>query len=69
MSILSKIIVSKGVPQGSIIGSLLYILYTDELDVLEDYTVLYSHQTILIFTVDNSELLLTKVTWYSWCSW
>ena len=57
-----KIEVKKGVPQGSILGPLFYILYTNELpSVTEDYMVLYADDTTLIFAEDDRDLLLRRV--------
>lgn len=51
-----------GVLQGSIIGPLLYILYTNEIpDVPGEFTVLYAGDTTLILIEDNLDLLLAKV--------
>ena len=57
-----RIEVKKGVPQGSILGPLFYILYTNELpSVTEDYMVLYADDTTLIFAEDDRDLLLRRV--------
>ena len=57
-----KIEVKKGVPQGSILGPLFYILYINELpSVTEDYMVLYADDTTLIFAEDDRDLLLRRV--------
>ena len=56
------VVVSKGIPQGSILGPLLYIVYTNELPyVSNEYTVLYADDTSLIFSEKNDEMLLCKV--------
>ena len=53
---------SRGVPQGSILGPLLYIVYTNELPyVSNEYTVLYADDTSLIFSEKNDKMLLCKV--------
>lgn len=58
-----KIEICKGVPQGSILGPLLYILYTNEISDLTDiYTVLYADDTTLIFSEENNEMLLSSVS-------
>lgn len=57
-----RVIIKKGVPQGSILGPLLYILYTNELPrVSHEYMVLYADDTTLIFKEDNKDLLLQKM--------
>lgn len=49
-------VLRKGVPQGSILGPLLYILYTNELPkVVEKTMVLYADDTSLIFSEESSE--------------
>ena len=54
--------IKKGVPQGSILGPLFYILYTNELPSIScEYMVLYADDTTLIFAEENKELLLQKV--------
>ena len=51
-----KIMVSKGVPQGSILGPLLYILYTNKLpEISGEQTVLYADDAALVFSGDSSE--------------
>lgn len=49
--------IKKGVPQGSILGPLLYILYTNELPniVMQDM-VMYADDTTVIFSENNIEL-------------
>ena len=57
-----KVVVSRRVLQGSILGPLLYIVYTNELPyVSNEYTVLYADDTSLIFSEKNDEMLLCKV--------
>lgn len=57
-----KIEVKRGVPQGSILGPLFYILYTNELpNVTGDYMVLYADDTTLIFAEDDRDILLQRV--------
>ena len=57
-----KVLVTKGVPQGSILGPLLYIMYTNELaDLTGQHIVLYADDITLIFSEDNSSDMLINV--------
>lgn len=57
-----KVLVTKGVPQGSILGPLLYIIYTNELaDITGQYTVLYADDITLIFSDENINTMVANV--------
>lgn len=57
-----KIGVSRGVPQGSILGPLLYIIYTNELSRISgEFTILYADDTTLIFSEESPHAMLTSV--------
>lgn len=48
----------KGVPQGSILGPLLYILYTNELPLLtKGHVVMYADDTSIIMNSDEKDVL------------
>ncbi|KAH1006889.1 hypothetical protein HUJ05_007580 [Dendroctonus ponderosae] len=48
-------LIQRGVPQGSILGPLLYILYTNELpEIADHHTVQYADDTTLIFNLNNT---------------
>ena len=67
--------VRSGVPQGSILGPILFIVFTADFPeyIAEHKTVAYADDTQILVTADNQEELITKVenciakaqTWYS----
>lgn len=58
----NEISIKKGVPQGSVLGPLLYILYTNELPTISsEYMVMYADDTALIFSESDKEILLKRV--------
>lgn len=66
--------IKKGVPQGSILGPLLYILYTNELpSTITNDTILYADDTSVIFSEDKNDILKNNIsdtmgileTWFS----
>lgn len=57
-----RVRVVRGVPQESILGPLLYIIYTNELsEISGEYTILYADDTTLIFSEENPHAMLTSV--------
>lgn len=58
----NKVIIEKGVPQGSILGPLLYILYTNEVPhIIQEQTVLYADDTTVLFSASDVLSLSTRV--------
>lgn len=54
--------VNRGVPQGSILGPLLYIMYTNELPCVSgEHTVLYADDASLVFSECDGSLLAERV--------
>lgn len=57
------VLIERGVPQGSILGPLLYVLYTNDLPSMVDVkTIMYADDTSLIIGNTNVENLIQTVT-------
>lgn len=54
-------VVKRGVPQGSILGPLLYILYTNELPSITPNTIQFADDTSVIFSVDSKDNECEKI--------
>lgn len=56
-----SVLIQRGVPQGSILGPLLYILYTNDLPLVIDDIVQYADDTSLIIGEENERNLENKI--------
>lgn len=62
MQMSDTVTIKKGVPQGSVLGPLLYILYTNELPIVVDQTmILYADDTSLVFSEADIVSCQTKI--------
>lgn len=57
----NPVTILRGVPQGSILGPLLYILYTNDLPLIVDNVVQYADDTTLIISEENEGDLDNKI--------